>query len=117
MMECWHPLGVCGVITAFNFPVAVWAWNAALALVCGNSVVWKPSEKTPLCALATQSLFEHAAAQFGEAPVALSSILMGGREIGEMLATHPLVPLACASCPVAGVRVKIAMLLLSKVGT
>src|SRR5437667_6668841 len=57
MMETWHPLGVCGVITAFNFPVAVWAWNAALALVCGNAVVWKPSEKTPVTALAVQSLF------------------------------------------------------------
>ena len=57
MMEQWHPLGVVGVITAFNFPVAVWAWNAALALVCGNTVVWKPSEKAPLCALAVQGLW------------------------------------------------------------
>mgnify|MGYP002624504519 CR=1 FL=1 len=56
MMETWHPLGVVGVISAFNFPVAVWAWNAALALVCGDAVVWKPSEKTPLTALATQAL-------------------------------------------------------------
>src|SRR5204863_1133877 len=56
MMEQWHPLGVVGVITAFNFPVAVWAWNAMLALVCGDSVVWKPSEKTPLCALACHRL-------------------------------------------------------------
>ena len=55
MMETWHPLGVVGVISAFNFPVAVWSWNAALALVCGNSVVWKPSEKTPLTALAVQA--------------------------------------------------------------
>src|SRR5581483_6942985 len=54
MMETWHPLGVTGIISAFNFPVAVWSWNAALALVCGNSIVWKPSEKTPLTALATQ---------------------------------------------------------------
>ena len=58
MMEQWHPLGVVGVVSAFNFPVAVWSWNAALALVCGNPVVWKPSEKTPLTALATQALFE-----------------------------------------------------------
>ena len=57
MMETWHPLGVTGIITSFNFPVAVWAWNAALALVCGNTLVWKPSEKTPLTALATQALF------------------------------------------------------------
>src|SRR5579883_2272358 len=61
MMETWHPLGVVGIISAFNFPVAVWSWNAALALVCGNACVWKPSEKTPLTALATQSLFERAA--------------------------------------------------------
>src|SRR3546814_1414268 len=67
MMEVWHPLGVVGVISAFNFPVAVWAWNAALALACGNSVVWKPSEKTPLTALATQAIFERAAARFGDA--------------------------------------------------
>ena len=58
MMETWHPLGVCGVISAFNFPVAVWSWNAALAFVCGDPVVWKPSEKTPLTALATQALVE-----------------------------------------------------------
>ena len=64
MMETWHPLGVTGIISAFNFPVAVWAWNAALALVCGNSIVWKPSEKTPLTALATQALLERALARF-----------------------------------------------------
>lgn len=97
MMETWHPLGVTGIISAFNFPVAVWCWNAALALVCGNSVVWKPSEKTPLCALATQSLFDRAAAQFGEAPAGLSSVLMGAREIGEILIDHPLVALVSAT--------------------
>ena len=64
MMETWHPLGVTGIISAFNFPVAVWSWNAALALVCGNSIVWKPSEKTPLTALATQALFERALRRF-----------------------------------------------------
>ena len=68
MMETWHPLGVTGVISAFNFPVAVWSWNAALALVCGNTVVWKPSEKTPLTALATQALFERAVKRFGKIP-------------------------------------------------
>src|ERR1700716_1370835 len=73
MMETWHPLGVVGVISAFNFPVAVWSWNAALAFVCGDAVVWKPSEKTPLTALAVQALFERAAAKFGEAPSGLSS--------------------------------------------
>ncbi|MGH9610130.1 MAG: L-piperidine-6-carboxylate dehydrogenase, partial [Bryobacteraceae bacterium] len=95
MMETWHPLGVTGIITAFNFPVAVWAWNAALALVCGNTVVWKPSEKTPLCALAVQALFERAAAQFGE--TGLSTLLIGGREAGEILAGHPVVPLVSAT--------------------
>ena len=85
MMEVWHPLGVVGVISAFNFPVAVWAWNAALALVCGNSVVWKPSEKTPLTALATQAIFERAVARFGDAPAGLSQLLIGGREAGEAL--------------------------------
>ena len=68
MMETWHPLGVVGIITSFNFPVAVWAWNAALALVCGDGFVWKPSEKTPLTALATQALFRRAAARFGAVP-------------------------------------------------
>ncbi len=97
MMETWQPLGVAGIISAFNFPVAVWSWNAALALVCGNSVVWKPSEKTPLCALATQALFERAAARFGEAPAGLSALLLGGREIGEALIDHPLVPLVSAT--------------------
>src|SRR5580692_8791128 len=85
MMETWHPLGVVGIISAFNFPVAVWSWNAALALVCGNSVVWKPSEKTPLTALATEALFERALKRFrqegGAAPEGLSAVLFGGREI------------------------------------
>jgi len=97
MMETWHPLGVTGVISAFNFPVAVWSWNAALALVCGNSVVWKPSEKTPLTALATHALFERAAAKFGEAPAGLSVLLNGGREVGEALVAHPRVPLVSAT--------------------
>ena len=73
MMETWHPAGPVAVISAFNFPVAVWAWNAALALVCGDSVIWKPSEKTPLTALATQALFERAAKKFGDAPANLSA--------------------------------------------
>ena len=85
MMEQWHPLGPVGIITAFNFPVAVWSWNAALALVCGNPVIWKPSEKTPLTALATQVLFERAAAKMGNVPAGLSTVLIGGRDIGEML--------------------------------
>ncbi|QUD88620.1 L-piperidine-6-carboxylate dehydrogenase [Phenylobacterium montanum] len=98
MMETWHPLGVVGVISAFNFPVAVWSWNAALAFVCGDSVVWKPSEKTPLTAIAVQALFEKAAAKFGpEAPAGLSTLLIGGREIGEALVDHPKVPLVSAT--------------------
>src|SRR5277367_3806023 len=86
MMEQWHPIGPVAVISAFNFPVAVWAWNAALALVCGDSVIWKPSEKTPLTALATQALFERAVKRFGDAPAGLSQIVLGVREQGEALA-------------------------------
>ena len=98
MMEQWHPLGVVGVISAFNFPVAVWAWNAALALVCGDSVVWKPSEKTPLTALATQALFERAVQRFGsDAPANLSQVLNGGAATGEALVDHPLVALVSAT--------------------
>ncbi|MDO8410635.1 MAG: aldehyde dehydrogenase family protein [Phenylobacterium sp.] len=97
MMETWHPLGPVGVITAFNFPVAVWSWNAALALVCGDPVVWKPSEKTPLTALAVQAAFERAAARFGDAPPGLSSVLIGGREVGEALADDPRLPLVSAT--------------------
>lgn len=101
MMETWHPIGVVGVISAFNFPVAVWCWNAALALVCGDSVVWKPSEKTPLTALATQALLERAAKRFadegGVAPAGLSDVLIGGRAIGEILVDHPRVPLVSAT--------------------
>jgi aldehyde dehydrogenase (NAD+) len=97
MMETWRPLGVTGVISAFNFPVAVWSWNAALALVCGDPVVWKPSEKTPLTALAVQALFERAAARFGDAPAGLSTLLVGARDVGEALVEHPLVPLVSAT--------------------
>lgn len=97
MMETWHPLGVAGVISAFNFPVAVWAWNAALAIVCGNAVVWKPSSKTPLTALAAQSLLDRAVAKFGGAPSGLSTTMIGSREIGEALADHPRVPLLSAT--------------------
>ncbi|HEX4738375.1 MAG TPA: aldehyde dehydrogenase family protein [Allosphingosinicella sp.] len=97
MMETWHPLGVVGVISAFNFPVAVWAWNACLAFVCGDAVVWKPSEKTPLTALAVQALFERAAKCFGEAPEQLSQVVQGGRETGEALVDHPKVALVSAT--------------------
>jgi aldehyde dehydrogenase (NAD+) len=97
MAETWHPLGVVGIISAFNFPVAVWAWNAALALVCGNAIVWKPSEKTPLTALACQAILDRALARFGEAPDHLSAILIGDRAIGEALVDHAKVALVSAT--------------------
>jgi L-aminoadipate-semialdehyde dehydrogenase len=98
MMETWHPLGVCGVVTAFNFPLGVWSWNAALLFVCGNSMVWKPSEKTPLCSLAVQALTLQAMKEFGaEAPPGLSQLLIGAREVGEALVTNPAVPLISAT--------------------
>ncbi len=97
MMETWHPLGPVGVISAFNFPVAVWAWNAALALVCGDPVVWKPSEKTPLTALAVEAVFARATARFGGAPEGLLSVLIGGPEVGEALVDDPRVPLVSAT--------------------
>ncbi|CBV44196.1 aldehyde dehydrogenase family protein [Halomonas elongata] len=98
MRESWHPLGPIGLITAFNFPVAPWAWNAALALVCGNSLLWKPSEKTPLTALACQALLERAIAEFGnEAPEDLSQVILGDHEAGERLADDPRVPLISAT--------------------
>ena len=97
MMETWHPLGVVGVISAFNFPVAVWSWNAALALVCGNAVVWKPSEKTPLTALAVQAIFDRAAKKLGNVPENLSSLLIGDAKVGEQLVDSPLVPLVSAT--------------------
>ena len=97
MMETWHPLGVVGIISAFNFPVAVWSWNAALALVAGNSIVWKPSEKTPLTALACQAIFERALARFGDAPANLSQVLIGDRAIGEALVDNSKVALVSAT--------------------
>ena len=87
LMESWHPMGPVAVITAFNFPVAVWSWNAALALVCGNPVIWKPSDKTPLTALACDALFERAAAETG-APDHLNQVLLGGAEVGAALVAN-----------------------------
>jgi aldehyde dehydrogenase (NAD+) len=97
MMETWHPLGVVGIISAFNFPVAVWAWNAALALVCGDPCVWKPSEKAPLCALATHALLERALLRFGEAPAGLSAVVQGGAAVGAALVDDARVPLVSAT--------------------
>ncbi|MDQ2066055.1 aldehyde dehydrogenase family protein [Xinfangfangia sp. CPCC 101601] len=97
MMESWHPLGVVGVISAFNFPVAVWSWNTALALVCGDAVIWKPSEKTPLTALASQAILERAMKRFGDAPAGLAQVLIGGPDVGEALVASPDVPLISAT--------------------
>ncbi|MCV7426598.1 L-piperidine-6-carboxylate dehydrogenase [Mycobacterium montefiorense] len=96
LAETWHPLGVIGVITAFNFPIAVWAWNTAVALVCGDTVVWKPSELTPLTALACQALIGRAAADVG-APPAVSGLVLGDRELGEQLVDDPRVALLSAT--------------------
>jgi aldehyde dehydrogenase (NAD+) len=97
MMETWHPLGVVGIISAFNFPVAVWSWNAALALVCGDAVAWKPSEKTPLTALATQAIFERASKKFGGVPQGLATLLIGDATVGQQLVDSPLIPLVSAT--------------------
>jgi len=97
MRETWHPRGVCGVISAFNFPVAVWSWNAALALVCGDPVIWKPSEKTPLCALATNKIMARALARFGDAPPALAQVLIGDAAVGEPLVESTGVALVSAT--------------------
>jgi len=97
MMETWHPAGPVAVISAFNFPVAVWAWNAALALVCGDSVIWKPSKKVPLAALATQALFERAANKFGAAPNALLQVALCTRQAGELLTKDKRIPVVSAT--------------------
>ena len=101
MMEQWHPLGVVGIISAFNFPVAVWAWNAALALVCGNALVWKPSEKTPLVALASVALLERAISRYraegGVVPDGLSQVLVGRADVGEAMVKDARVALISAT--------------------
>ncbi len=98
MHENWCPLGVVGVISAFNFPVAVWAWNSALAIICGNAVLWKPSEKTPITALVCQKLFERAIARFeGNVPEGLSQVIVGEREQGELLVKDRRVALVSAT--------------------
>src|SRR5579859_5829481 len=98
MMEQWLPLGPVGVITAFNFPVAVWAWNAMIALVCGDTVVWKPSEKTPLTALASQQIVAEVMRQMPEVPDGVSSVIAGdGPSTGELLAASETLPLISAT--------------------
>ena len=97
LTEQWHPLGPIGVISAFNFPVAVWAWNSALAFVCGDPVVWKPSEKTPLCALACQAILNKATDSMDDIPQGLSSVVIGGADAGETLAADARLPLISAT--------------------
>ena len=97
MSEYWHPMGIVGIISAFNFPVAVWSWNTTLALVCGNAVLWKPSEKTPLTALACQALLNRAIAQFSGAPADLSQVVIGDRSVGEQLADDQRVKVLSAT--------------------
>ncbi len=101
MREMWHPLGPVAVISAFNFPVAVWMWNAALGLVCGDSIIWKPSEKTPLTALACQTIFDSAVQKFRDAghdvPRNLNQVLVGGRDVGQELVAHHGIALVSAT--------------------
>ena len=96
MYEQWHPLGVVGIISAFNFPVAVWSWNAALAWVCGDVCVWKPSEKTPLCAIACQKIVAEVFAQ-NNVPEGVCNVVVGERELGERIANDPRIPLVSAT--------------------
>jgi len=105
MMEQWHPLGPVLVISAFNFPVAVWAWNAALALVCGDPVIWKPSEKTPLCAEVVMALVGRALERFGEAPEGLLQLVQGGRDAAGALVDDPRIALVSATGSTAMGRV------------
>lgn len=97
MMETWHPIGPCAVITAFNFPVAVWSWNAAIALVCGDPVIWKPSEKTPLTAMTCMKILDRALKRFGDAPDGLVQLVIGGPELGDALVTSKEIPLVSAT--------------------
>ncbi len=97
MMEQWHPLGPVAVITAFNFPMAVWAWNAMLGIVCGNSIIWKPSEKTPLCALAVQAVVDKVLDSMPEIPRSVSTVVIGDRDTGEQLSKDGRIPLVSAT--------------------
>ncbi|WP_390637539.1 L-piperidine-6-carboxylate dehydrogenase [Limnoglobus roseus] len=97
LMEQWHPLGPVGVITAFNFPVAVWAWNAMLGLVCGDPIIWKPSHKTPLCALATHAVVMDVLKDMPDVPDGVVSLIVGGNDVGEALAAAPELPLISAT--------------------
>jgi len=101
LQEQWHPIGPVGVITAFNFPVAVWSWNAALAFVCGDSIIWKPSEKAPLTALAVQAIVRRVIKRFPDAPAGLATLIIGDREIGDKLVHDKRVPVISATGSIA----------------
>lgn len=96
MYEQWHPMGVVGIISAFNFPVAVWSWNAALAWVCGNTTIWKPSEKTPLCGIAVQNIVAEVFKK-NDVPEGVNCLVQGGREVGEWLSKDTRIPLVSAT--------------------
>jgi aldehyde dehydrogenase (NAD+) len=96
MYEQWHPMGIVGIISAFNFPVAVWSWNAALAWVCGNVTVWKPSEKTPLCGNAVQNIVAKVLAD-NKVPEGVNNLIQGGREVGEWMSHDARIPLVSAT--------------------
>ena len=114
LMETWHPIGPVGVISAFNFPVAVWSWNTTLALVAGNPVIWKPSDKTPLTALACNGLLQRAVADVG-APDDLVQVVLGGVEVGQALVAHEGVPVISATGSTAMGR-KVAPVVASRFG-
>jgi len=96
MYEQWHPLGIVGIISAFNFPVAVWSWNSMLALVCGDVCIWKPSEKTPLCGIACQHIISEVFAK-NNVPEGVSSLIIGSRDVGEWMANDARIPLLSAT--------------------
>ena len=96
MYEQWHPLGIVGIISAFNFPVAVWSWNSMLALVCGDVCIWKPSEKTPLCGIACQYIISEVFAK-NNVPEGVCSLIIGGRDVGEWMASDTRIPLLSAT--------------------
>jgi aldehyde dehydrogenase (NAD+) len=96
MYEQWHPMGIVGIISAFNFPVAVWSWNAALAWVCGNVTVWKPSEKTPLCGNAVQNIVAKVFAD-NHVPEGVNNLIQGGRNVGEWMSHDERIPLVSAT--------------------
>src|SRR4029079_11749102 len=96
MYEQWHPLGIVGIISAFNFPVAVWSWNTMLGWVCGDVCIWKPSEKTPLCAVACQHIVSEVFAE-NKVPEGISGLLVGGRDLGEWMSNDTRIPLVSAT--------------------